>query len=87
MSTEQELRDSLQPMIRDELMKSWREGVSVGLKMAHKMADAVRDEVIRCGDGCSGEEGVGGGAQIAVLSGLMSGLLAAADEALIPPPA
>jgi hypothetical protein len=72
---EQALRETLQPMLRDELMRSWRDGVSHGLKMAHNMAEAVRTEAARLSDGSPGWE-----AQAAVLGGLMAGMLSAAEE-------
>ena len=82
-STEQELRESLSPMIRDELMRTWREGMQAGLKMAHNMAEAVRDEAARrVGDASNDCERAELEAQIAALGGLMSGLLDTADRAV-----
>lgn len=78
--TEQELREMLQPMFRDELMRTWHEGVRDGLKMALKMAKAVRNECARRTS--SDRERIALEAQIVVLDGLMNGFLEAGKEAV-----
>lgn len=81
MRTEQELREFMEPLMRDELMRSWREGVQVGLKMAHSMAEAVRNEVARRVDPAHNDcERAEFEAQITVLRGLMEAFLTAADD-------
>jgi hypothetical protein len=81
MSDTQRLRESLQPMIRDELMRSWREGMQAGLKSAHDMAEAVRNEAAaHCTNAVTDCGRAECEAQIAVLSGLMSAFLAAAKQ-------
>lgn len=79
---EQQLRESLQPMIHAELMKSWNEGVAVGLKMAHDMAQAVRNEAARVIDDPDAPptHRVACEAQIAALGGLMAALKAAESD-------
>lgn len=90
MSPESEgsLRASLQPLIRDDLMKTWRDGMQTGLQMAHKMAAAIRTEAATRADDpdCPDEVRVGLQAQIAALGGLMSGISHAAEEVVKPEP-
>lgn len=83
MIDERGFRETFQPMMREELMRAWREGMRDGLNMAHKMAGAVRDEVYkrRCYEDCPEEQREALDAQIVVLSGLMAGILNAAEEA------
>jgi hypothetical protein len=80
VTDEAAMKEALQPLIRDQMMRTWREGMRDGLLMAGDMAAAVRAELVHLKESAKGEEGrqfCDG--QMAVLDGLMSGISAAAE--------
>lgn len=82
MSAEPTIHDAVSSIIRNELLRSWHEGMRDGLKMAHLMVQSLCDEAERrCAAANAGSEHRRGlEAQIAVLSGLTSSLATAAAE-------
>lgn len=82
-SIEDGLRDSIGPLIRDELLTTWREGMRDGLQMAHKMAIAVERETKQQFDEAEDEsERAALAAQGAALRGLAAALMSASHDAL-----
>lgn len=84
---EQVLRETLQPMMAAELMRSWNEGVGAGLRMAREMALAIRSEATRTADDqlVTPLNEVACKAQIAALSGLIAALEGAEQDLPIKP--
>ncbi|QXG07471.1 hypothetical protein RitSun_103 [Mycobacterium phage RitSun] len=80
----EKMRQEIQAMIQDELMRAWREGVVKGLETAQKMVIAVREESLsRISETPENQREVLQ-AQIAVLSGLADGIEISARQAAEP---
>lgn len=85
---EQRLRETLQPAIADELMRSWNQGVGVGLKMARDMALAIRSEAARIAEAqlVTPLNQLSSRAQVAAFDGLIAALESAEKDLPISPP-
>lgn len=75
---------AVKEMVNRELMKTWREGMRDGLKIAAKIADAVQDE---CAKRLGAEDVSDSGrvmlvAQLDAISGLAAGIRQASEECM-----
>lgn len=83
VTTEQQMRELLQPMLKDAQMQAWREGTRDGFKMARNVVEVIRNEAAQsCTAECTPEDRIAYEAQIAVLSGLMSSFTYSAEHAM-----
>ncbi|ABE67590.1 hypothetical protein DOROTHY_91 [Mycobacterium phage Dorothy] len=80
----EKMRQEIQAMIQDELMRAWREGVVKGLETAQKMVIAVREEALSRISEIPENQREALQAQIAVLSGLADGIEISARQAAEP---
>lgn len=69
--------EDLSSVLSDALLKTWREGVQDGFRMAHRMIEAVQAECVRRAGNV--EAGSMIAVNIDVLDGLMAGLTDSVD--------